>query len=173
MLSFFYFFAFFTILFTILSIIQDNVIYALFYFSISILTTSMVFFLLGNYFIGSFHIIIYSGAIIVFFIFVIMMFNLDKYSTCNDSVGKNVIFILSFLSMITMCLLLCKLFLFLKDKDIFYTIINLKLLGIALFGPYILIVEFISILLLSVLITICLMAKSERLLISHTIKKDI
>lgn len=173
MLYFFYFFSFLTILFTILSIIQDNVIYSLFYFSISILTTSMVFFLLGNYFIGAFHIIIYSGAIIVFFIFVIMMFNLDKYSTCNDGFGKNIIFIIPFVAMITICLLLCKTFLIFQDKDILYTIINLKLLGIALFGPYVLMVEFISILLLSVLITICLMAKSERLLISHKITKDI
>ncbi|MBZ2279920.1 NADH-quinone oxidoreductase subunit J, partial [Buchnera aphidicola] len=55
-------------------------IYALLYLIISFLSVSAIFFFLGAFFIGALEIIIYAGAIMVLFIFVIMMLNLgEKY----------------------------------------------------------------------------------------------
>ncbi len=61
---------------TFLAISRTNAIHALLYFIVSLLALALVFFLLGAPFAAALEVIIYAGAIMVLFVFVIMMLNL-------------------------------------------------------------------------------------------------
>jgi NADH-quinone oxidoreductase subunit J len=66
---------------TAMVITRRHAIHALLYLIASFLAISMVFFLLGAPFIAALEVIIYAGAIMVLFLFAIMMLNLGKAST--------------------------------------------------------------------------------------------
>ena len=55
--------------------------HALLYFIISLLAVAVIFFMLGAPFIAALEVIIYAGAVMVLFVFVVMMFNLGADST--------------------------------------------------------------------------------------------
>ncbi len=64
------------ILATLRVITHTNPVHALLYLIISLLAISGVFFSLGAHFAGALEIIVYAGAIMVLFVFVVMMLNL-------------------------------------------------------------------------------------------------
>lgn len=66
------------ILATILAITRLDPIHALLYLIVSLLAVGFVFYVLGAPFIAALEVIIYAGAIIVLFVFVVMMLNLGK-----------------------------------------------------------------------------------------------
>ncbi|MBD3335563.1 MAG: NADH-quinone oxidoreductase subunit J [Candidatus Eisenbacteria bacterium] len=61
---------------SLLVITRRNAVHAVLYLVVSLLATALVFFSLGAPFAGVLEIIIYAGAIMVFFIFVVMLLNL-------------------------------------------------------------------------------------------------
>jgi NADH-quinone oxidoreductase subunit J len=70
---------------TIMVITNLNAVHALLYLVVSLLAVSVIFFTLGAPFIAALEIIIYAGAIIFLFIFVIMMLNLGAESAKQES----------------------------------------------------------------------------------------
>ena len=74
------------ILATLRVITHTNPVHALLYLIISLLAISGVFFSLGAYFAGALEIIVYAGAIMVLFVFVVMMLNLG-IGLCTPPVG--------------------------------------------------------------------------------------
>jgi NADH-quinone oxidoreductase subunit J len=64
------------ILATLRVITHTNPVHALLYLIVSLLAIAGVFFSLGAYFAGALEIIVYAGAIMVLFVFVVMMLNL-------------------------------------------------------------------------------------------------
>jgi NADH-quinone oxidoreductase subunit J len=60
---------------TLLMITGKNAVHSLLYLIVSLLAVSVIFFLLGAPFIAALEVIIYAGAIMVLFVFVIMMLN--------------------------------------------------------------------------------------------------
>jgi NADH-quinone oxidoreductase subunit J len=65
--------------FATLKVITNKVaIHALLYFIVSLLSVAVVLFILGAPFIAALEVIIYAGAIMVLFVFVVMMLNLGK-----------------------------------------------------------------------------------------------
>lgn len=65
------------ILSTVLVIASKNAVHALLYLIVSLLSISVIFYILGAPFIAVLEVIIYAGAIMVLFVFVIMMLNID------------------------------------------------------------------------------------------------
>ena len=63
---------------TFLTITRLNPVHALLYLVVSLLAVAVVFFILGAPFIAALEVIIYAGAVMVLFIFVVMMLNLGK-----------------------------------------------------------------------------------------------
>ncbi len=61
---------------TLMAITRADAVHALLYFIISLLSVSLVFFVLGAPFVAALEVIIYAGAIMVLFVFVIMLLNL-------------------------------------------------------------------------------------------------
>ncbi|MDF0643827.1 MAG: NADH-quinone oxidoreductase subunit J [Nitrospira sp.] len=63
---------------TALVITSLNAVHALLYLIVSFLAVAVVFFILGAPFIAMLEMIIYAGAIMVLFVFVVMMLNLGR-----------------------------------------------------------------------------------------------
>lgn len=151
----FYLFSILTIISTIQVINQNCPIHALLYLIISIISISCIFFTLGSYFAGALEIIIYASAIMVLFIFVIMMLNIDfnlykkKYFFINYKNNITLLIIESILLLILILSILNS-----NTHKIIQKFISIKNIGIALFGPYFLIVELVSMLLLSGIVVV-------------------
>jgi NADH-quinone oxidoreductase subunit J len=73
---FFYIAAAIALVSSVMTITRNNAIHALLYLILSLLSISVIFFILGAPFIAALEVIIYAGAIMVLFIFVIMMLNI-------------------------------------------------------------------------------------------------
>ena len=63
---------------TFLMLTRMNAVHALLYLIVSLLAVALVFYSLGAPFVAALEIIIYAGAIMVLFVFVVMMLNLGK-----------------------------------------------------------------------------------------------
>ncbi|QCI20314.1 NADH-quinone oxidoreductase subunit J [Buchnera aphidicola (Brachycaudus cardui)] len=151
----FYICAFIAVISTFCVIIQKNAVYSLLYLIISLLSVSGIFFTLGAFFAGALEVIIYAGAIIVLFVFVIMMLNLGDKNDIKEAKYLKPYFWIgpSLLSLILFSSMTYAIF-FLKEKKIEWFLIDSKMIGISLFGPYVLLVELSSILLLSALVVV-------------------
>jgi NADH-quinone oxidoreductase subunit J len=73
----FYISAVIAVVATLRVITGKNAVHALLYLIVSLLAVSVIFFLLGAPFVAALEVIIYAGAIMVLFVFVIMMLNVS------------------------------------------------------------------------------------------------
>ena len=139
---------------TMMSVTNPNPVHALLYLIVSLLAVAMVFFSIGAPFAGILEIIVYAGAIMVLFVFVVMMLNLGpatveqerRWLTPRVWVGP------ALLSLLLLGELIRVLVLQGDANPIGVTTIDAKQVGIALFGPYLLAVELASMLLLAALV---------------------
>jgi NADH-quinone oxidoreductase subunit J len=69
---------------TALAITRLNAIHALLYMITSLISIAVVFFVLGAPFVAALEVIIYAGAIVVLFLFVVMMLNLTAGYTPSE-----------------------------------------------------------------------------------------
>jgi NADH-quinone oxidoreductase subunit J len=122
------------------------------YLIVSLLSVAVIFFLLGAPFAAALEIVIYAGAIMVLFLFVVMMLNLGRSGVAQEYrwlapgmwVGPGI------LSSILLALLM---FVVAGSPAITSgAAVAPKEVGIVLFGPYLLAVELASILLLAALV---------------------
>jgi NADH-quinone oxidoreductase subunit J len=63
---------------TVMVITRLNAIHALLYLVVSLLSVAVIFFSVGAQFVAALEIIIYAGAIMILFIFVVMLLNLGS-----------------------------------------------------------------------------------------------
>lgn len=160
MIILFYISGFFAVLTTLCVLFSNNPIHALLYLIFSLLCISCNLFSLQAPFAGAMEIIIYAGAIMVLFIFVIMMLNIDYiYSNFNNRKFQFSSVQIFFGVLLLMGNLLTILLnsIFKKSNcfiDVWHSTISCKKIGIALFGPYMLVIEIASFLLLSALISV-------------------
>ncbi len=75
MLIVFYLAAIVAIISTLFAVTRSNAVHALLYLIVSFLAVAVVFFILGAHFVAALEVIVYAGAIIVLFVFVVMMLN--------------------------------------------------------------------------------------------------
>lgn len=151
-LGLFYIAATITIASSLLAITRHNASHALIYLIVSLLGSAIVFYVLGAPFAAVLEVLIYAGAIMVLFIFVIMMLNLGAAGVKNEQqwLKPRMWVVPSFL-----CLALLAEILYLLNSSshaLSGTVIGPKAVGIELFGPYVLAVEIASMLLLAGLV---------------------
>ena len=70
---------------TVLVVTGKNASHALIYLIVSLLSVAVIFFLLGAPFAAALEVVVYAGAIVVLFLFVVMMLNLGKGSVARES----------------------------------------------------------------------------------------
>ena len=85
-ISVFYISAAIAIVSTFLAISRMNAIHALLNLIVSLLAVAVIFFTLGAPFVAALEVIVYAGAIMVVFVFVVMMLNAgEKPPPWNDN----------------------------------------------------------------------------------------
>lgn len=150
----FYLSSFVAILATIRVISTRKPIHALLYMVVSLLAVAMIFFAIGAPFAGALEIIVYAGAIMILFVFAVMMLNLGEETTHQEQVWLTPKTWIgpSLLSAILFAQLLYLLCGHLGQSMTGAGTINAKQVGMSLFGPYLLLVELASVLLLAALV---------------------
>ena len=151
MISLFYLCSAVALIASLLVILQRNVVHALIYLVLSLLAVAVVFFTLGAPFVAVLEAIVYAGAIMVLFLFVVMMLNLGQASREQERswLPPRIWIAPSILA----AALFVQLVLVLPTQDMEITEVSARAVSAALFGPYVLAVELGSFLLLAGLIS--------------------
>jgi NADH-quinone oxidoreductase subunit J len=137
---------------TALMLTRLHIVHALLYLIVSLLGVAVVFYLLGASFVAALEVIVYAGAIMVLFVFVVMMLNLgargvemeERWLTPGIWVGPVVLAGI----IITEVLYIVRG----STAGLGAGGVEPKQVGIALFGPYLIGVELASMLLLAGLV---------------------
>ncbi len=137
---------------TLMVITRLNAAHALLYLIVSLLSAALVFFTLGAPFVAALEVIIYAGAIMVLFVFVIMMLNLGPQTAGQESRWLNAKMwigpaILALILILELIYVLAG-----NGSESATRTVPANQVGLALFGPYVLGVELASMLLLSGLV---------------------
>ncbi|WP_063656932.1 NADH-quinone oxidoreductase subunit J [Candidatus Arsenophonus triatominarum] len=149
---------------TLRIITHTNLVHALLYLIVSLLALSIVFFSVGSYFAGALEIIVYAGAIMVLFVFVVMMLNLGKSVVDQERawLQPKVWIGPAILSVVLLSVIIYAI-VSIKHSQIKGQMISAKEVGMSLFGPYLLAVELISLLLLAGLVVAFHIGREKRL----------
>ncbi len=139
---------------TLMVITRLNAVHALLYLIVSLLAVALIFYILGAPFAAALEVIIYAGAIVVLFVFVVMMLNLGEAAIEQERrwlspglwVGPAV------LSLILLIELLYILVAGEDGRKLSAGVVDSKEVGSVLYGPYLLAVELASMLLLAGLV---------------------
>jgi NADH-quinone oxidoreductase subunit J len=135
---------------TFMVVISLNVVHALLYLVVSLISVGIIFFILGASFVAVLQVVIYAGAIIVFFAFVIMILNMGPAAEAQEKewmkprtwAGPSVLALILFTELLYI----------LSTGDVSPDVkvrdFSPRDVGMALFGPYLLAVELASMLLL-------------------------
>jgi NADH-quinone oxidoreductase subunit J len=155
-----------TIATAFLTIFSRNPIHSAIYLVICFFSIAGHYLLLNSQFLAIVHVIVYSGAIMILFLFTIMLMNLNKENEVHKPrvtrLGAIVLFCL-------MCLVLMLIFQNSKPiPDGSYDVTgedyqSIKVLGKVLLNEYMVPFEFASILLLVAMIGAVLLSKKEKL----------
>lgn len=149
----FYIAAFVAVTSTFMVITGTQPVHSLLYLVVSLLAVAAIFFTLGAPFAGALEVIVYAGAIMVLFIFVVMMLNLGEAVVRQEQqwlkprawIGPGIL-----------CLILLVQLGSVINSGPLHAAgvreIGPKMVGIALYGPYLLAVELASMLLLGALV---------------------
>ena len=137
---------------TITVITRSNASHALIYLIISLLSVAIIFYILGAPFAAALEVVIYAGAIMVLFLFVVMMLNLGQSSAAAERLWMDPKGWIGPGILTTVLLFIMGALLFGGSAQTSGTPVPPKAVGIALYGPYLLAVELASILLLAALV---------------------
>lgn len=152
----FYIAAIVAIVSTVLTITRLNVVHALLYLIVSLLAVAVVFYTMGAPLVAALEVIIYAGAIMVLFVFVVMMLNLGKRAAIIEgqwmqgSIWAGPVLLSAVLIAEVVYLILRA-----RLTETAGGVVDPKQVGLALYGPYLIGVELSSMLLLGALVGAC------------------
>ena len=158
----FYLAAFVAIYASLRVVMQSNTVHALLYLVVSLLAVAVCFYLLGAPFAAGLEVIVYAGAILVLFVFAIMIFGLTQDETRLAPMPDKARFWLmpSALALILFIEVVYVLTTSHTGLNATAETISSKEVGALLYGPYLLAVELASFLLLAGLVAGYHFAKS-------------
>jgi len=144
---------------TLAVIISTNVVHALVYLIVSLLAVAVIFFVLGAPFAAMLEAIVYAGAIMVLFLFVMMMLNLGQATEDEERawlrpqlwVGPGLLILVLLVQLVSVLLT--------QQVDVVPVEVGVRELSLLLFGPWLLAVELASMLLLAGLVAAYHLAK--------------
>ncbi len=133
---------------TFLTIISVRAVHALLYLILSLLAVAVTFYTLGAPFIAALEVIVYAGAIVVLFIFVVMLLNLGEPAVVQERSWLNPRIWLG-PSLLALVLLVELGYLLTRGQmqPVSGAAVDARAVGLALYGPYLLMVELASMLL--------------------------
>jgi NADH-quinone oxidoreductase subunit J len=160
--SVFYFVATLSIIFSLMVIFSKNPIHSVLYLILTFFTFTVHYVLLNAQFLAVVNFIVYMGAIMVLFLFVLMLLNLNKENEPNKSNLLKIVGVIAGGCLVVTLMGALKAVnidspLVLVDKDLGLV----ERLGKELFGKFMLPFELSSILLLSAMVGAVLLTKKE------------
>ncbi len=134
---------------SIMVVTGRNAIHALLYLALSLLSVAIIFYTLGAPYAAALEVIIYAGAIVILFVFVVMMLNINK-SIKEEKTGTSLKY---WIIPLILSLILTGEFIyaFFNTKAPLTTVkvIDAKKVGLSLFSTYLFVTELAGILLLA------------------------
>jgi NADH-quinone oxidoreductase subunit J len=169
----FYITAFVTVISTIMVISRHNPVHALLYLIISLLSISVIFFLLGAPFAALLEIIIYAGAIMVLFIFVIMLLNLGQETAKQEKewlkpkvwIGPAILSAILFVELVYLIITA-------HAGSYNLQIIDPKAVALSLFGPYLICVELAAMLLMAGVVGAAHIGQHKKMILHRFLKGE-
>jgi len=160
----FYLSALIAVLATIRVVTSYSPVHAVLYLIVSLLAVAMVFFALGAPFAGALEIIVYAGAIMVLFVFVIMMLNMGQEATAQERLWlqPRIWAGPALLAALLLVVLLSTVLRGQAGEVIRGELLTATAVGSTLFGPWLMAVELAAFLLLAALVTASHVGRVER-----------
>ncbi len=161
-MSVFYFVAFLSIFFALMTIFTKNPVHSVLYLVITFFTFTVHYILLNAQFLAVVNFIVYMGAIMVLFLFVLMLLNLNKDT---EPLKSNLVKVMGVIAGLCLLLTLAGSLRVLEVSDP-VTLKNPDIglvgnLGKVLFSEFLLPFEISSILLLTAMVGAVLLAKND------------
>ena len=161
-ISLFYFVAFLTIFFALLVIFSKNPVHSVLYLIVTFFTFTLHYIMLNAQFLALVNFIVYMGAIMVLFLFVLMLLNLNEGSVGSKSNLLKMVGVIAGMCLVITLVGSVKALntsdpLVLQTQDLGLV----KNLGKVLFSKFLLPFEISSILLLSAMVGAVLLAKKD------------
>lgn len=156
---------------TLMAITRHNAIHALMYLILSLLSVSVIFYILGSPLVAALEVLVYAGAIMVLFIFIVMMLNVGM----EEEIEKHWIGPQSWIFPSVLAAALLVIFIIvLKDfrNESVTNNIGPKQVGITLFTTYLLAVEIAAMLLLAGIVGSYHLGKQKKKIIHRFMKQD-
>ena len=162
MIEAFYLSAAVAVLATAMVVTRLNAVHALLYLVVSLLAAALMFYILGAPFAAALEVIIYAGAIMVLFVFVVMMLNLGTQAVSRERgwLTPGIWYGPALLSAVLLAELLVVLSGGAREAAA-PGLVDARQVGITLFGPYLLAVELASMLLLAGLVGAWQLGRSD------------
>jgi NADH-quinone oxidoreductase subunit J len=148
----FYISAAIAVLATILMLTRLNAVHALLYLVVSLLAVAVIFYILGAALAAALEVIIYAGAIMVLFVFVVMLLNLGEKAVEAE---KRLVSPAMWMGPSILAAILIVEFAYIlshRSSGNFPAAVDPKQVGLALYAPYLIGVELASMLLLAGLV---------------------
>ena len=162
-LNLFYFLSFFGVICALLVVFSRNAVHSVLYLILTFFAIAGHYILLNAQFLAAVHVIVYAGAIMVLFLYVIMLLNLNQETEPHKST------VLKFAAAISAGLLLTVFVGSLKGTELMTQqpgatgdVGLVKTLGRLLFTEYLLPFEISSVLLLAAMVGAVMLGKSEQ-----------
>lgn len=152
---------------TICVILSSLPMHALLYLIVSFISISCVLFSLGALFAGAIEIIVYAGAIMILFVFIVMLLNNMESTISSVKWMCNFITLKACYGVVLSSSVLCIIILYMiiETRYCFIYVANLVIdthnVGCKLFGDYMLVVEVVSFLLLAALVSVLHVSHQE------------
>lgn len=159
---------------TLMVITRHNPVHALLYLNVSLLAHAMLFYLLGASFAALLEIIIYAGAIMVLFIFVVMLLNLGKQTAEQER--KWLRFRVWFGPSLLAAVLFAEfLMLVLSSGQSAYsaTVVSPREVALSLFREYLIGVELAAMLLMAAVVGAAHIGRHKKLVLHRFLKEEL
>lgn len=161
-MTIFYFVAFLSIFFALMTIFTKNPVHSVLYLVITFFTFSVHYVLLNAQFLAVVNFIVYMGAIMVLFLFVLMLLNLNEDT---EPMKSNLVKVMGAIAGMCLIATLLGAFRVIETDNGFVTgntdIGLVENLGKVLFNEFLLPFELSSVLLLTAMVGAILLAKKE------------
>jgi len=173
MVVLFYIAAFVAVVSTFMVITRLNAVHALVYLVVSLLSVAVTFYLLGAPFAAALEVIIYAGAIMVLFIFVVMMLHLGDKSVAQEQawfnlsmwIGPGILSLILFVEIFYLILSN-------PNESRGQVVVDARQVGITLYGPYIIAVELAAVLLMAGIVGAYYLGKEKTTVLHRFLKKQ-
>lgn len=157
---------------SVMAIKNKNAIHALLYLILSLLSVSVIFYLIGAPLVAAFEVLVYAGAIMVLFIFIVMMLNVGMQEEHEKHMLTPRMWIFPAVLAASLFVIFIYVISSFHPEKTEQGTIGPKQVGIALFTTYLLTVEIAAMLLLAGIVGAYHLGKQRKKIIHRFLKPE-